>query len=663
MASEAATRASAAAPGQAGAVSRLPWPAAGATLIAFAALYVSDHSFPGLPLLALALAATYAFDARLENRSWAPWAVRAVLFTVITIRRPAMGLPGFWLFDPQYVYSFGQLCAAEIVVQCWRRRLVGGPGGLGVMLLSGLVFASAAGTFETGYICWFAPAYFFCIALALGDAVALKGRALAALLVALAIGAAVSWSFWTYRAELTYLFMEALRTKRPGGLVGLSTAPRLERTQGLQGSPDRVLRVRGAPGEPHLRAMAFDNYDRGRWGPDLMKRAPEMAPPPALRQTASGRRVRITSLAGNDQMLFVPLHCAGLVPPGEVQLQWDPQFGGPIRTPQALPCPYSYDAVLSGDADHQGPLCTPLTATQRARCLALPGNLDPKVRDLALSIASPSSSPRDRVRAVEDYLRANHCYSLTMDPGPGDPVTSFLLGRKAAHCEYFASAAVILLRCLDVPTRYVTGYYAHEAAGSGIMVVRGRDAHAWAEAWVEGRGWVTVEATPAGGLPSAFAPVPFYTRAWEWVADIFAEISDRLSAMGWLAILGWSGGVVAACFIAVRLWRKLRAWRRAAPRVAAHAYSSPREEFAAIAARFENLLRRTGLPCPAQRTWQEHLAMPRASGSPAATDAAAPRVLEEAAEFVMQYNAARFGTPDDSDAVARARAALESLER
>ncbi len=54
----------------------------------------------------------------------------------------------------------------------------------------------------------------------------------------------------------------------------------------------------------------------------------------------------------------------------------------------------------------------------------------------------------------------------------------FLLNSRSGHCEYFATATVLLLRQLGIPARYAVGYAVHETARRGY-VVRERDAHAW----------------------------------------------------------------------------------------------------------------------------------------------------------------------------------------
>ena len=210
-----------------------------------------------------------------------------------------------------------------------------------------------------------------------------------------------------------------------------------------------------------------------------------------------------------------------------------------------------------------------------------------------------------------------------------------------------------------MPSRYVTGYLAHESTGQGKMVVRGRDAHAWAESWIEGIGWVTVEATPPSGLPSAMQPVSSFVLALEWLEDCWAQAMAWFSSLSWMQLLGRSAMAAVACGILIRFGRKALQWRWRRKRPAGSAaalYSAPDETLRASALRFEELLRRVGAPCPRHRTWQEHL-----------TALADPPLnsrldLEQAEGFIRQYNAARFGAPNDSTATRELQAVLDELE-
>jgi hypothetical protein len=103
----------------------------------------------------------------------------------------------------------------------------------------------------------------------------------------------------------------------------------------------------------------------------------------------------------------------------------------------------------------------------------------------------------------------------TLDPprGTGDPLINFLLRSKAGHCEYFASAAAMMLAARGVPARLVTGSYGGEVGAlSETIVVRGANLHAWVEADLDGSGFQVVEPTPPSGVPPATSRVSWWRR-------------------------------------------------------------------------------------------------------------------------------------------------------
>jgi hypothetical protein len=98
---------------------------------------------------------------------------------------------------------------------------------------------------------------------------------------------------------------------------------------------------------------------------------------------------------------------------------------------------------------------------------------------------------------VLDRLRTGG-YTYTLEPGVYGQHTAdeFWFDRKQGFCEHIASSFVILMRAMDIPARIVTGYQGGEVNSvDGYWVVRQSSAHAWAEVWQSGRGWVRVDPT------------------------------------------------------------------------------------------------------------------------------------------------------------------------
>jgi len=146
----------------------------------------------------------------------------------------------------------------------------------------------------------------------------------------------------------------------------------------------------------------------------------------------------------------------------------------------------------------------------RQRFLQLPA-LSRRVADLARQITGTAQSPYDRALAVEQYLRRAYRYSLDVGmAAAANPVEEFLFERKTGYCDHFATAMVVLLRTLGIPSRLATGFSEGEWNDvGGYYTVRQRDAHAWVEVYFPNSGWITFDPTPS--IPVARAH-PFVVR-------------------------------------------------------------------------------------------------------------------------------------------------------
>ena len=122
--------------------------------------------------------------------------------------------------------------------------------------------------------------------------------------------------------------------------------------------------------------------------------------------------------------------------------------------------------------------------------------------------ASPASVKQpyalEAAQVVADYLAAVAEYDPDTPAAPEgeDFVAWFLTESHRGYCMHFASAAVLLLRSMGVPARYVSGFVA-DVPASGRVNVPDSAAHAWVEVYIDGYGWEPVEVTPvyAGSTP------------------------------------------------------------------------------------------------------------------------------------------------------------------
>jgi len=144
-------------------------------------------------------------------------------------------------------------------------------------------------------------------------------------------------------------------------------------------------------------------------------------------------------------------------------------------------------------------------------------------RDSRIAILSKDGAIAERALRM---IRAEFGYTLET-PLPGrHAVDEFLFDQKAGFCEHFSSAFVVLMRAADIPARVVTGYVGGYRNPVGdYWIVRNSDAHAWAEVWLLGRGWVRVDPTAAVAperiydtladrAPGAFGAFSGFTPIW-----------------------------------------------------------------------------------------------------------------------------------------------------
>jgi len=138
------------------------------------------------------------------------------------------------------------------------------------------------------------------------------------------------------------------------------------------------------------------------------------------------------------------------------------------------------------------------------------------------------------LRALSTLFADKFTYS-TWQPGErhrgtnSTALSRFLLRTHAGHCEYFASAGVLLLRRLGIPARYAVGYAVHEGVGSKY-VVRLRDAHAWCLVWDERAGiWRDFDPTPGVWV----AAESERASPLQWLSDFWSRVLFEFSRFRW----------------------------------------------------------------------------------------------------------------------------------
>ena len=147
--------------------------------------------------------------------------------------------------------------------------------------------------------------------------------------------------------------------------------------------------------------------------------------------------------------------------------------------------------------DYNRDVLNGLSTLDDPRCLKLPDNITDRLKELSESITSGMSTPFEKAKAIETYLKVRFDYNLDYIPAPSDwePNDWFLFETEEGICGNFNSAFVILARASGIPARLAAGYYILPSDRIQDPVYPSQ-AHAWAEVGFEGAGWLAFEATP-----------------------------------------------------------------------------------------------------------------------------------------------------------------------
>lgn len=169
-----------------------------------------------------------------------------------------------------------------------------------------------------------------------------------------------------------------------------------------------------------------------------------------------------------------------------------------------------------------------------------PRRLDPRISQLAHDITRNAPTPYDKARAIESYLKTEFRYTLDLKTANEDPLSDFLFNTREGHCEYFATAMVIMLRTLEIPARIVNGFQMGEYNELNDMyTVRESDAHSWVESYFPRTdSWIEFDPTPAAGINDytqggLLAQLRKYADAMEvfWLDYIVTLDSDQQASI------------------------------------------------------------------------------------------------------------------------------------
>ena len=163
--------------------------------------------------------------------------------------------------------------------------------------------------------------------------------------------------------------------------------------------------------------------------------------------------------------------------------------------------------------------------------MSIPATETNLIQQVASDLGLAALPPRERVSAIAAWFAQDFQYTsyLTANahraPADSTPMESFLRRTKAGHCEYFATATVLLLRAAGIPARYANGYSLQERDKSGkTYLVRERHAHAWTLYWLDGA-WHELDTTPGSWVEEEAMNASF----WEPFRDYLSNLWHRFT--------------------------------------------------------------------------------------------------------------------------------------
>jgi len=339
-----------------------------------------------------------------------------------------------------------------------------------------------------------------------------------------------------------FLFFPRWRLSPFSGRFGLRRrmfVPELNSARGgSQGIDQLIFRIEGRD-VTYLRCFALDTFRENTWRAGKALYQVRKRPISRERTGTVYRQVTVASPAMVGSMLPVD----GRVVDMEgfrYRKPYPAEFGGFIL-PFTQQQPFSYKYWT-----FPGPLREDLDTSQRERYLRHPP-FDPRIEQWLNQRIGQEKDPFRKAHILVDHFHTGFSYRIgAPDLDRESALEEFLLEKREGHCERFASALTLLLRGSGIPARVVIGYVAVERNPlGGFYNVRARHAHAWTEGWFEGKGWITLDATPFGtGIDIKYGR--FVQTFYEWIEYVwYSKIVDFNSPEQIQLLSGISSGILA----------------------------------------------------------------------------------------------------------------------
>lgn len=302
-----------------------------------------------------------------------------------------------------------------------------------------------------------------------------------------------------------------------GGVTGFTDSVRLGSVSDIQADESIIMRVSMEPIDGAMlywRGIVLDFFDGVNWKSTISE-----SPKNERDFTLSGRQVSYTIYLEpyNNNYLFhldKPLHVSH-----SDAVMYD---GLIFKMPQDINRRIKYQAVsvISSTLNEHN--------INKEVYLQLPEKRFEKIRETVKDITGSLGELESANEILKHLKSGDYKYALSNLPTSSNPLEDFIYNYKYGNCEYFASAMTVMLRLRGIPARiiggYVGGYYNN--LGSYYAIPQ-KNAHVWVEAYIENKGWVRFDPTPApftafSSLPGGFSRVRvfFDSVSYYWNAMI-----------------------------------------------------------------------------------------------------------------------------------------------
>ena len=357
-------------------------------------------------------------------------------------------------------------------------------------------------------------------------------------------------------------------------LVGFTEEVRLGELGRIIENPQEVLQVRffdgpGGPpysilGEVYLHGTVLTHYDGGVWS---HPRSTEGDPPelestfPARTQGLVWEKITVEPMDRRALFYVRPLVNPRTAPEpsgeAEPKLFFDPARQLLLRPWSQVEQRFAYELGTTGFADGFQSTLIPLSADEAVDSVSLPDSLGADHRAampglVALAdqwVRDAGIDPEDRLscaRLLERQLRDSGKYQYSLEGQPRDttidPIEDFITNNPRGHCEYFATALVLMLRSQGIPARMVVGFKTDEWNDLGrFLLVRQLHAHTWVEVYLEPRhfrdraegddprlhgapgAWLRLDATPGGHAAGVSPLIDMIGKSFGWLDFLWGD--------------------------------------------------------------------------------------------------------------------------------------------